>query len=129
MHKSALATVAVVLSGGLTLLSAPPASATIHEIFAQWCSGHEPKEPRGISGGSNADNFAQPLLANGFVGDPVPFADGLLLAFNYDHPAAKVRGTGTYIVIGSTPAGPLYLELIEPDPEFAAFGRCPALAG
>lgn len=129
MHRIAVATAVVALSGGLTLMSAAPASATVHEIFAQWCSGHDPQDPPGISGGSNANNFARPLIANGFIGDPVPFADGLLLKFNYDHPASKVRGTGTYIVIGQTPSGPLYLELIEPDPDFAAFGRCPALAG
>ena len=43
------------------VLPAAPASATVHEIVAQWCSGHDPLEPHGISGGSHADNFAQPL--------------------------------------------------------------------
>ena len=84
----------LILAVGATLvlgLSALPASATVHEIVGQWCSGHDPLAPPGISGGSNADNFAQPLVANGFVGEPVPFEDGLLIPFNYDHPAAKVR--------------------------------------
>ena len=89
--------------------------------------------PPGLSGGSNADNFAQPLFANGAIGDPVPFAGaegpGLLVPFNDDHPAAKVVGTGTYVVIGTTDAGPLYLELIEADPDFPAFRHCPRLAG
>jgi hypothetical protein len=52
-----------------------------------------------------------------------------IAAANYDHPASKVQGTGNFIVIGTTPAGPLYLELIEPDPSFAAFRHCPRLAG
>jgi hypothetical protein len=115
------------------LLPATPASATVHEIVGQWCSGQDPLAPPGITGGSNADNFAKPLFASGFIGDPVPFTGsagpGLLIPFNYDAPAAKVQGTGTFIVIGSTPAGPLYLELIEPDPNFPAFQHCPRLAG
>jgi hypothetical protein len=114
-------------------MSVAPASATVHEIVAQWCSGHDPLGPPGITGGSHADNFAQPLFANGFIGEPVPFVGsagpGLLVTFNYDHPAAKVVGTGVFVVIGSTPDGPLYLELIEPDPAFPAFKNCPRLAG
>ena len=80
-----------------------------------------------------ADNFARPLTATGVAGEPVPFnapeGPGLLVQFDYDHPAAKVQGTGNCIVIGSTPAGPLYLELIEPNPRFPAFQHCPRLAG
>ena len=110
----------------LALVPAGPASATVHEIVAQWCSGHDPVEPPGISGGSNADNFAQPLNSNGFIQGVVPFRDGLLVDFDYDHPAAKVVGTGVFIVID--PSVPLYLELIEPDPDFPAFQRCPRLA-
>jgi hypothetical protein len=113
-------------------LPAAPASATVHEIVAQWCSGHDPLGPPGISGGSNADNFAQPLDATGFIQGVVPFTGpqgpGLLIKFNYDHPAAKVVGTGVFIVIDQTPAGPLYLELIQPNPNFPAFQRCPRLA-
>ena len=120
----------LILAVGATLvlgLSALPASATVHEIVGQWCSGHDPLAPPGISGGSNADNFAQPLVANGFVGEPVPFEDGLLIPFNYDHPAAKVRGTGEYFVVsppGSTPK--IYNEGIEPDPNHP-FANCQGL--
>ena len=115
-----------------TMMPAAPASATVHEIVAQWCSGHDELGPPGISDPTKP-NFAQPLNANGFIGDPVPFVGdagpGLLINFNYDHPAAKVVGTGVFIVVGETPAGPLYLELIEPDPSFPAFQHCPRLAG
>jgi hypothetical protein len=112
-----------------------PAEATVHEIVAQWCSGHDELNPPGLTGGSNADNFARPLVASGFVGEPVPFDPpgaqpaGSLLEFHYDRPNAKVVGTGVYVEIGVTPAGPLYLELIAPDPSFAAFQHCPQLAG
>jgi hypothetical protein len=119
-----VAIMAVVLPGA-------PASATVHEIVAQWCSGQDPLAPAGISGGSSADNFAQPLDSIGFI-EVVPFTGpqgpGLLIKFNYSHPTAKVVGTGVFIVIDQTPAGPLYLELIEPDPSFPAFQRCPRLA-
>ena len=124
---------ATVLGLGLVAaLPAAPASATVHEIVAQWCSGQEELGPPGISD-PEKKNFAKPLMANGFIGEPVPFTGsagpGLLVKFNYDHPAAKVVGTGIFIVIGSTPAGPLYLELIEPNPNFPAFQHCPRLAG
>ena len=132
-HGRSLARSAVIGSIALAvaLIPAGPASATVHEIVAQWCSGHGPLEPRGISGGSAADNFAQPLNSNGFIQGTVPFTGdsgpGLLVNFNFDHPAAKVVGTGEFVVIGSTPAGPLYLQLIEPDPRFPAFQHCPRL--
>jgi len=111
----------------IALIPAGPASATVHEIVAQWCSGHEPLEPGGISGDSAADNFAQPLISTGFVGDTVPFRDGFRVSFNFDHPAAKVVGTGVFIVIGEIEGLPLYLELIAPDPNFPAFKSCPRL--
>jgi hypothetical protein len=104
----------------------------VHEIVGQWCSGQDPLAPLGISGGSSADNIAQPLMSNGIIEGVVPFTGpqgpGLLIKFNYDHPTSKVVGTGVFIVIDQTPAGPLYLELIEPDPSFPAFQRCPRLA-
>ena len=58
----------------------------------------------------------------------VPFRDGFLVQFNYDNPNVKVVGTGVFVVIGEIDGAPLYLELIEPDPAFPAFQRCPRLA-
>lgn len=99
----------------------------MHEIVAQWCSGREPLGPPGVSGGSNADNFAKPLTATGFIEGVVRFTGpegpGLLIKFSYDHPAAKVVGTGVFIVIDQTPDGPLYLGLIEPYPVRPKSGR------
>ena len=133
MAKAVVRVAAVLAAAGALAWPALPAGATVHEIVAQWCSGHDPLEPPGITGGSNADNFAQPLFSNGFIGAPVPFdgpdGPGLLITFDYDHPASKVQGTGNYFVIGQTPAGPLYVEQIEPDPSFPAFQYCPRLAG
>jgi len=127
---------AAVFAASSAIVMAPvPAHATVHEIIASWCSQNGPAFPPGISGGSNADNFAKPLFASGFIGDPVPFDPpgaqpaGLLITFNYDNPNAKVIGLGTYFSIGTTPDGPLYVENIAPNPDFAAFVHCPALAG
>jgi hypothetical protein len=134
MHRTPIRAAAVVAVAAAAMLAPAPAQATVHEIVAQWCSGHDDLNPPGLTGGSNADNFAQPLSASGFAGDPVPFDPpgdqpaGLLIPFDYDRPNAKVVGTGQYIVVGATPAGPLYLELIEPDPSFPAFRHCPRLA-
>ena len=131
--KRYVARAAIVMAAtfGLVFAQAAPASATVHEIVAQWCSGHDELAPPGITGRSNANNFAKPLIASGFVtGNLVPFTGsagpGLLVEFNYDLPNVKVVGTGVFVVID--PEVPLYLELIEPDPNFPAFKACPKLA-
>lgn len=126
MKRLSVALTGLALAIGAVVVPAAPASATIHEIVAQWCSGKGPLEPPGIQSGRN---FAQPVFANGFIGDTVPFRDGSLIEFNFNLPSSKVIGTGTYIVIGSTPAGPLYVQLIKPDPNFPAFKACPRFAG
>ena len=135
MRSQWIRVAAALVATSAVVMAPAPAHATVHEIVAQWCSGHEPLFPNGLSGGSHADNFAQPLFASGFIGDPVPFDPpgdqpaGLLLVFNFDNPNSKTVGTGIYIQIGTTPAGPLYIDLPAPNPEFAAFAHCPALAG
>jgi hypothetical protein len=87
----------------------------------------EPDRP-GISGGSQAGNFAKPLEASGFIAGIVPFRDGFRIQFSYANPNAKVVGTGVFVVIGQVDGKPLYLELIQPDPSFPGFQRCPRLA-
>ena len=123
------ALVAAAATLGIVFAQVAPASATVHEIVGQWCSGRGELFPAGLSGGSNADNVAKPLFASGFA-TTVPFdgsaGPGLLIQFDYDNPNAKVVGTGVFVVID--PTVPLYVELIEPNPGFAAFQRCPRLA-
>jgi hypothetical protein len=107
----------LVLAGVLSALAAmafaTPASATVHEITGMFCAGeHGNHFPPGLSGGSNADNFGNPLFATGFVESVEPFDDGVngpgvLITFNFDHPASKLAphptlstffvGDGTYI--------------------------------
>jgi hypothetical protein len=99
---------AVVAALALVVL-ALPATATVHEITGMACAqngaGGNPFPP-GISGGSNADNFANPLFKNGFIESVEPYLDGMLISFDFDHPASKLAelpgvifdfGGGTYV--------------------------------
>ena len=109
-------------------LAVEPAQATVHEIVAQWCSGHEELGPPGISDPTKT-NFARPLQAVGVViavRDEV--ARTVLITFDYDHPAVKVQSSGIVIPIGVDEEGfTVLLDLVEPDPDFPAFGQCRAL--
>lgn len=104
----------IVAAAAVLGVLALPASATVHEITGMFCAGeHGNHEPAGLSGGSNADNFAKPLFATGFVESIAPFAGdgvngpGILITFDLDHPASKLAphptldtfhfGGGTYV--------------------------------
>lgn len=104
----------VALAAMAVFTSASPASATVHEITGMFCAGeHGNPFPAGLSGGSNADNFAKPLFATGFAQSVEPYAGnglngpGVLITFDFDHPASKLAphpgldtffvGDGTYI--------------------------------
>ena len=117
-------------------LVAAPASATVHEIVGQWCSGQGDLFPPGISGGSNADNFARPLFASGFASIVDPFDpdgpggadEGALVAFDFDHPASKIVSLGFFVQIDTLPDGrPLYLEAFELDTSHG-FTNCARLS-
>ena len=103
-----------VLTAMAVMTFAAPASATVHEITGMFCAGENGNHfPAGLSGGSNADNFAKPLVATGFIESVTPYAGdgvngpGVLITFNFDHPASKIAphptldtffvGGGTYI--------------------------------
>jgi hypothetical protein len=105
---------ALVLTAMGALVFASPAAATVHEISGMFCAGeHGNHFPPGLSGGSNADNFAEPLAATGFIESVAPYAGdgvngpGVLITFDFDHPASKIAphptiatffvGDGTYI--------------------------------
>jgi hypothetical protein len=127
-----------VLALGLLILgTAAPASATVHEIVGQWCSGRGELFPPGLSGGSNADNFARPLFATGFAStvpnfdpdDGGPMEPGVLIAFDFDHPAAKITGLGFFVQVDELPDGtPVYIEAFTLDTE-DGFTNCARLRG
>jgi len=78
-----------------------PANAVVHEQVGAACGGQEDLSPPGISGGSSADNFAKPVIANGVVvftafGPTGPNAE------IGDSPAAKYPA-GTPILIDGVP--------------------------
>ncbi len=115
--KKVLVTLAVALTA---IAPASTASATVHEIVGQWCAGRGDLFPPGISGGSNADNFARPLFANGFATVVAPFDPpgeqpvGVLIQFDFDHPASKISGLGFFVQVDTTPGGdPVYIEAFE----------------
>ena len=119
--------VAVVIAIGLWTV---PAHATVHEIVAQYCSGHDELAPPGITEPPDRKNFAQPVNASGVVVIVVNDAtETILITFDYDHPAVKVRKAGDPFPIGVDPdtGYTLLLDPIEPDPSFPAFKHCPAL--
>jgi hypothetical protein len=109
-----------------------PASATVHEIVGQWCSGRGELLPPGITGGSNADNLARPLFANGFASIVDPFdgpnGSGVLIAFDFDHPASKIVSLGFFVQIDTMPDGrPLYVEAFDLDLS-RGFAHCARLS-
>jgi hypothetical protein len=129
--------VAMALVSALAVFTlAMPASATVHEIVGQWCSGQGDLFPPGISGGSSADNFARPLFASGFASIVAPFdpdgpggqEEGVLVAFDFDHPASKITGLGFFVQIDETPDGtPVYIEAFELDTSHG-FTNCKRLS-
>jgi hypothetical protein len=130
--RKVLISVAAVIA---VLWQATPASATVHEIVGQWCSGRGDLLPPGLTGGSNADNFAQPLFATGFASivegfDPDgggPLEPGVLIAFDFDHPASKIVGLGFFVQIDELPDGtPVYVEAFVLDTSHG-FAHCERL--
>ncbi len=127
IRRAVAAALLVLVALGLT---ATPSHAVVHEIVGQWCAGRGELEPPGIADPTKPD-FARPLQAMGFLGEPV-FRDdlgGLLIPFNFNEPAAKVVGTGQFVQIGALPDGtPIFIELIALDPNHPAFQHCPRLS-
>ena len=125
-----------VLALALGLFPAP-ASATVHEIVGQWCSGQGELGPPGITGGSKADNFARPLFASGFASIVAPFdpdgeggaSPGVLIAFDFDHPASKIESLGFFVQVDTLPDGtPVYVEAFQIDTS-EGFANCARLSG
>ncbi len=95
--------ISIAVISAMTLVAfALPATATVDEITGMPCSGGKAIfGPPGITGGSNADNFANPLFASGFAsfipGGGPEGAD--LISFDENHPASKIILTGELVEI------------------------------
>lgn len=122
---------AAVLAAMALMTFAIPASATVHELTGMFCAGENGNPfPAGLSGGSNADNFAKPLFATGLIESITPYAGdgvngpGVLVTFDFDNPAAKIAPhptLDTFFVGGGTYISAFVLE--------GGFTNCKALSG
>ena len=116
--------ISIAVVSAMTLVAfALPATATVDELTGMPCSGGKAIfGPPGITGGSNADNFANPLFATGFasfIPGGGPGGDDLI-SFDEDHKASKIILTGAIVPIGPG----LWLTEFEFDPAFPAFANC-----
>lgn len=122
-HLAVRALTAVAVSSLAVVMPASPASATVHEIVAQWCAGRGELLPPGVTGGSQGTNFAQPLFATKVIESVTPYLDGVLISFDFDHPAIKIVSTGQIVQV----APGTYVTGFELDSEFPAFRNCARL--
>ena len=115
--------VTAMAAGAAVTMTPTAANATIHEIVAQYCSGHDELEPRGVST-PGKKSFARPVLANGVVTMVVDGTHTTILV-DEDHPALKVDVLGytTFPV----PGGTLTVPILEPSADFPAFQNCRGL--
>jgi hypothetical protein len=119
---------AVVAAALAIAFATVPAHATVHEIVAQWCSGHDPLEPPGLSR-PGSKNFAQPLNATGsLIVEVDAVAETIHITFDYGTRPVKTQALVT-IPIGTDPDTGflILLDVVQPDPEFPAFQHCPNL--
>ena len=85
--------VAAVLTTALFVgVTAAPAPAVVHEIYAAWCAGKGEIEPPGLSR-EGSKNFAMPVLKSGAV-SVHPFTGaqgpGLLVDIDFTKPQVKI---------------------------------------
>jgi hypothetical protein len=127
-----LLAVLVVVGALFAGVTAQPASAVVHEIYAAWCAGKGEIEPPGISNDSKK-NFAMPVLKSGAVSvHEIPAGTqgpaGVLIDIDFSRPNVKIVPTGAIIQIGEVAPGvPLYLEAFVIDPNFPGFSNCAKL--
>jgi hypothetical protein len=108
------------LAGILLLAMAVPASATIHEMVASFCSGGNGNVfPAGQSDPTKS-SFLRALQASGTVTvrPNTPTAGAITIDYNNDAPAGKFSGEDVFVE--AIPG--VWIEILDPD--FAAFDHC-----
>jgi len=111
---------AALLASAALVAMATPASATIHELVASFCSGGSSNVfPPGQSDFAKA-SFLRALQASGVVTilPDTPTAGAITLDYNNDAAAGKFSGSD--IFIEAIPG--VWIEVLEPD--HAAFDHC-----
>jgi hypothetical protein len=109
------------MATGLLLASVAPATATIHEMVASFCSGgHGNVFPPGQSDFTK-QSFLRALQASGTVTvlPNTPAPGDITIDFNNDAPAGKF--TGGDVFVEAIPG--VFVEILEPD--HPAFANCP----
>jgi hypothetical protein len=111
---------AMLLGASLLVASVAPASATIHEIVASFCSGGSGNVfPPGQSDFAK-HSFLRALQASGAVTvhADTPTAGAITIDYNNDAPNGKF--TGNDVFVEAIPG--VFVEVLEPD--HAAFDHC-----
>jgi hypothetical protein len=111
---------ATVLAAGLLVAMVAPASATIHEMVASFCSGGQGNVfPPGQSN-FGSESFLRALQASGTVTvlPDTPTAGAITIDYNNDSPAGKFTGSDVFFEV--VPG--VWIEVLEPD--HVAFDHC-----
>src|SRR5215212_11190675 len=100
---------AAVLLAGMTV----PASATIHEIVASFCSGGNSNVFPGGQSAFGKTSFLRALQASGAVTilPDTPTAGAITIDYNNDAPAGKFTGNDVFFEV--LPG--LWIEVLDPD--------------
>jgi len=115
---------AAVLAASLAIATVAPASATIHEIVASFCSGGQSNVfPPGQSDFTK-NSLLRALQASGAVTvrPNTPTARAITLDYNDEAPNGKFTGDDVFVEV--LPG--VWIEILEPD--HAAFEHCPKFA-
>ena len=111
---------AALLAGALVLAMIAPASATIHEVVASFCSGGQGNVfPPGQSN-FGSTSFLRALQASGTVTvlPDTPTVGAITIDYNEDSKAGKFSGTDVFFEV--VPG--IWIEVLEPD--HVAFEHC-----
>lgn len=115
---------AAVLAAALAIATVAPASATIHEIVASFCSGgHSNVFPPGQSDFTK-NSALRALQASGAVTirPNTPTAGAITLDYNNEAPNGKFTGNDVFFEVQPG----IWIEVLEAD--HAAFEHCPKFA-
>ena len=118
----------LVLSFTLSLATASPANALIHEIIGAACRfGGEEVVPPGQAGASDGQSFVRALQATGVIESIVTTPTSVTVNFDLSRPPAKYTSAGFTLVIANG-AGPGVALILNPlpvlDPTFPAHLHC-----
>jgi hypothetical protein len=111
---------ATMLAAGLLAGMAAPASATIHEIVASFCSGGNGNVFPGGQSAFGRQSFLRALQATGAVTvrPNTPTVGAITIDYNNDAPAGKFVGNDVFFEV--IPG--IWIEVLEPD--HVAFDHC-----